>query len=118
MTEKLKEPLMIASLLHDVGRYVSAESSHKHTFYLLNNTEFPFLTEKERLFVATLARPPQDPPRSGYQGFDDMEQNDKKNLNGLASIPGSPTRWTLPMTKAFVGSNANGGLEKFTFTYS
>ena len=78
---------MIACVLHDVGHTVSTNSSHKHTYYILNNTDFPFLNEKDRRFVATLARyHRKSPPRAGHQGFDELSHEEKKNLSALAAI--------------------------------
>ena len=87
LSERLKLPLMIASILHDVGRYISRNSSHKHAYYILNNTDFPFLNERERLFVATLARyHRKSPPRPGHEGYDKLNEDEKTNLNALAAI--------------------------------
>jgi exopolyphosphatase/guanosine-5'-triphosphate,3'-diphosphate pyrophosphatase len=87
LAANLKYILMAASVLHDVGRYVSTTSSHKHSMYILRNTEFPFFTDREKLFVAILARyHRKSPPRETHEGFNTLEPAEKKTLEGLAAI--------------------------------
>lgn len=82
-----KSVLMASSLLHDVGKYISLGSSHKHSYYVLRNTDFPFFTERERLILATLARyHRKSPPKIGHEGYDELNPLEKKILEGLASI--------------------------------
>jgi exopolyphosphatase/guanosine-5'-triphosphate,3'-diphosphate pyrophosphatase len=87
LSSNLKPLLMGASVLHDVGRYVSVNSSHKHSYYILLNTEMPFFTEREKLLLATLARyHRKSPPREGHEGFDELDAPERKTLWALASI--------------------------------
>jgi exopolyphosphatase/guanosine-5'-triphosphate,3'-diphosphate pyrophosphatase len=48
--------LEIAAILHDIGRFVDSRKHHKHSCYLISNTQIPGLTEEERLVVAAVAR--------------------------------------------------------------
>ncbi|MHB8418897.1 MAG: Ppx/GppA phosphatase family protein [Myxococcales bacterium] len=48
--------LEVAALLHDVGNAVSYNRHHKHSFYLIQNTDLPGLTDRERSLVARVAR--------------------------------------------------------------
>ena len=48
--------LEVASLLHDLGHAVNYQKHHKHTHYLIMNSDLPGLTERERLLVALIAR--------------------------------------------------------------
>jgi exopolyphosphatase / guanosine-5'-triphosphate,3'-diphosphate pyrophosphatase len=87
LPEKDKKYLMVAALLHDVGRYINKESSHKHTYYILRNTNIPFLNDREKLFVATLARyHRKSPPKEGHEGYTELSPEEKKQLEVLASI--------------------------------
>ncbi len=84
---KHKQVLMVAALLHDVGHYVSQSSFHKHSYYILKNTEIPFLTEKERELVAILSRYyRKSPPKDDHEGYKDLSPEDKKTINSLASV--------------------------------
>ncbi len=48
--------LEAAALLHDVGHAVNYQKHHKHTHYLILNSELPGLTEREKQLVALMAR--------------------------------------------------------------
>ena len=48
--------LEVASLLHDVGLTVSFNKHHKHTHYLLMNSDLPGLSDRERQLTALIAR--------------------------------------------------------------
>jgi exopolyphosphatase/guanosine-5'-triphosphate,3'-diphosphate pyrophosphatase len=87
LTDSVKPYLMSAALLHDVGRYISTTSSHKHSYYILKNTNFPFFSDRERLMVAILARyHRKSPPREGHEGYDELNPDEKKQIQILASI--------------------------------
>ncbi len=45
-----------AAYLHDVGHYVSDTRHHKHSYYLVANSDMPGFTEEERELVANLCR--------------------------------------------------------------
>ena len=48
--------LETAALLHDVGHAVNYQKHHKHTHYLILNSDLPGLTDRERQLVALIAR--------------------------------------------------------------
>lgn len=48
--------LEAAGYLHDIGHYVSDTRHHKHSYYLVMNSELPGFEEKEREIVANLCR--------------------------------------------------------------
>ncbi len=48
--------LEASAYLHDAGHYVSDTSHHKHSFYLIANSDLPGFTDAERQLVATLCR--------------------------------------------------------------
>jgi exopolyphosphatase/guanosine-5'-triphosphate,3'-diphosphate pyrophosphatase len=48
--------LEAAAYLIDVGHYVSATAHHKHSYYVVVNSDMPGFTERERLLVAALCR--------------------------------------------------------------
>ncbi len=83
----LKPILMTAALLHDVGKYVSETSSHKHSYYIIKNTPLPFFNEKEAALAAILARyHRKSPPREGHEGYDQLNPDEKRILEKLAAI--------------------------------
>jgi exopolyphosphatase/guanosine-5'-triphosphate,3'-diphosphate pyrophosphatase len=48
--------LSAAALLHDIGYHISHESHHKHSYYLIRNSEMTGFTEAERNIIANIAR--------------------------------------------------------------
>jgi exopolyphosphatase/guanosine-5'-triphosphate,3'-diphosphate pyrophosphatase len=48
--------LEAAAYLHDVGHFLSSTRHHRHSFYLVANSDLPGFTADERLFIANLCR--------------------------------------------------------------
>jgi len=47
--------LEAAAYLHDTGHYVNDAGHHKHSYYLVANSDLPAFTSREREFIATCA---------------------------------------------------------------
>ncbi|MDE3167411.1 MAG: Ppx/GppA family phosphatase [Acidobacteriota bacterium] len=48
--------LEAAAYLHDVGHYISGVSHHKHSYYVVSNSDMAGFTERERFLIASLCR--------------------------------------------------------------
>lgn len=48
--------LEVSAILHDIGRFIDSRKHHKHSCYLISNTQIPGLSEEERHVVAAVAR--------------------------------------------------------------
>jgi exopolyphosphatase / guanosine-5'-triphosphate,3'-diphosphate pyrophosphatase len=48
--------LEAAAYLHDVGHFVSSVSHHKHSYYVVSNSDMAGFTDRERFLVAALCR--------------------------------------------------------------
>jgi exopolyphosphatase/guanosine-5'-triphosphate,3'-diphosphate pyrophosphatase len=48
--------LEASGYLHDIGHYVSDTSHHKHSYYLVANSDLPGFTDSERQMIALLCR--------------------------------------------------------------
>ena len=48
--------LEAAAYLHDVGHFVSSVGHHKHSHYIVVNSDMPGFTDRERLMIAALCR--------------------------------------------------------------
>jgi exopolyphosphatase/guanosine-5'-triphosphate,3'-diphosphate pyrophosphatase len=48
--------LEAAAYLHDVGHYVADSNHHKHSYYLVGNSDMPGFTNRERELIANLCR--------------------------------------------------------------
>ena len=65
--------LEAAAYLHDVGHFVSAASHHKHSWYVVSNSDMAGFTERERILIAALCRYHRrslpSPEHSAYQAL-------------------------------------------------
>ena len=48
--------LLAGALLHDIGAHISYKKHHKHSLYLLSQSELPGLNPEEMLMAANVAR--------------------------------------------------------------
>ena len=66
--------LEASGYLHDIGHFVSASSHHKHSYYLVANSDLPGFTDQERQMIALLCRYHRKsmplPRHSPFQEFD------------------------------------------------
>ncbi len=65
--------LEAAAYLHDVGHFISDASHHKHSYYVVANSDMAGFTERERVLIATLCRYHRkalpSPVHNAYQGL-------------------------------------------------
>ena len=79
--------LEAAGLLHDIGHFVSATSHHKHSAYLVANSDLPGFTDKERLTIAALCRfHRKSMPQSRHSHFQALEPDAKRIVTCLAPL--------------------------------
>ncbi|MCY1081698.1 Ppx/GppA phosphatase family protein [Archangium lansingense] len=79
--------LEAAALLHDVGNAVSYERHHKHTYYLIHNSDIPGLADQERELVARVARYHQrSPPELNHSGMEGLSTTEARLVRKLATL--------------------------------
>jgi exopolyphosphatase / guanosine-5'-triphosphate,3'-diphosphate pyrophosphatase len=79
--------LRAAALLHDIGDYVRYDGHHKHSYYLINNSDIMGLTPDERAIVANVARyHRKSPPDPSHTNFRDLDKDARSKVRGLAAI--------------------------------
>jgi exopolyphosphatase/guanosine-5'-triphosphate,3'-diphosphate pyrophosphatase len=79
--------LRVAALLHEVGMFVSPREHHKHSLYLLMNTEIFGLSSHDRLMVALLARYHRRyNPEITHPYFADLTRDERMILYKLSAI--------------------------------
>jgi exopolyphosphatase/guanosine-5'-triphosphate,3'-diphosphate pyrophosphatase len=70
--------LEAAAYLLDVGHYVSSVGHHKHSYYVVSNSDMPGFTDRERLLIAALCRYHRkslpSPLHSAYQALSPEEK--------------------------------------------
>jgi exopolyphosphatase/guanosine-5'-triphosphate,3'-diphosphate pyrophosphatase len=79
--------LSAAALLHDVGYHISHESHHKHSFYLIKNSEITGFTETEKIIIAHIARYHRGSlPNKRHQDFMELSEKDRRTVAQLGAI--------------------------------
>jgi len=79
--------LTVASLLHDIGSYVSPRRHHKHSYYLILNSDLFGLTRKEIQIVAMVARyHRRSPPKPTHDGYFDVTNEERVVIIKLAAL--------------------------------
>ncbi|MGI6497158.1 MAG: HD domain-containing protein [Kiritimatiellia bacterium] len=86
-TQRHRLILEVAALLHDIGIFVSANSHHIHTMYLIRNTEFAGLSSEEIELIAIVARyHRKSMPKSSHPEYAALPPADRLVVSKLAAI--------------------------------
>jgi exopolyphosphatase/guanosine-5'-triphosphate,3'-diphosphate pyrophosphatase len=79
--------LRVAAILHEVGMFVSAREHHKHSMYLILNTELFGISTEDRTIVALLARYHRRyNPESNHPHFSELSREERMVVFKLAAI--------------------------------
>lgn len=76
-----------AALLHDVGYHIAHESHHRHSLYLIENSELTGFSEAERAVIANIARYHRgSPPKERHLEFAALNTADRETVCRLGAI--------------------------------
>src|SRR5690606_37459387 len=79
--------LRVAALLHDVGAFISSDSHHKHTQYILESSDLFGLSREQQKVAACVARYHRRAmPSTKHAAFKKLGPADRKRVRKLASI--------------------------------
>ena len=83
-----RQLLQAAALLHNCGHYVSHSSHHKHSYYLIRNSELLGYNETEVEIIANLARyHRKSPPKKKHENYRSLvSKNHRQIVNQLSAI--------------------------------
>lgn len=71
--------LEAAAYLHDVGHYVSSVGHHKHSYYVVSNSDMPGFTDRERMMIASLCRYHRKTlPNSVHNAYQTLSADEKR----------------------------------------
>lgn len=85
--ERSREHLEAAALLHDVGYHISHAAHHKHSHYLIRNSEMYGFTEEEIVIIAMVARyHRKSHPKTRHPEFAALRPADASQVRTLAAI--------------------------------
>jgi exopolyphosphatase/guanosine-5'-triphosphate,3'-diphosphate pyrophosphatase len=79
--------LRLAAILHDIGDFVGYEAHHKHTYYLVSNSELMGLTPEAKEIVANVARYHRKAfPDLTHPGFRKLDRRGRTAVRKLSAI--------------------------------
>jgi exopolyphosphatase/guanosine-5'-triphosphate,3'-diphosphate pyrophosphatase len=79
--------LYVASLLHEIGLYVSQQSHHKHAMYLIKNSELFGLSQKDVLLASLVARYyRRASPQPTHEGYAMLAREERVAVAKMAAI--------------------------------
>jgi exopolyphosphatase/guanosine-5'-triphosphate,3'-diphosphate pyrophosphatase len=79
--------LKLAALLHEIGLFVGIAGYHKHTMYLIQNSELFGLSQRDLRLVAQVARyHRRASPKPSHSGYANLNREDRVIVSKLASI--------------------------------
>jgi exopolyphosphatase / guanosine-5'-triphosphate,3'-diphosphate pyrophosphatase len=79
--------LYVAALLHEIGLFVSNRSYHKHSLYLIRNSELFGLAKKDLLLAALVARyHRRASPQPTHEGYATLERDERVAVAKMAAI--------------------------------
>jgi exopolyphosphatase/guanosine-5'-triphosphate,3'-diphosphate pyrophosphatase len=79
--------LRLAAIVHDIGDFVGYEAHHKHTYYLVTNTEIMGLSPEAKEIVANVARYHRKAfPDLTHPGFRKLDRQGRSVVRKLAAI--------------------------------
>ncbi|MEP7145433.1 MAG: Ppx/GppA phosphatase family protein [bacterium] len=82
-----REYLEAASLLHDIGYHISHTGHHKHSYYLIRNSEMLGFNDKEIEIIANIARyHRKSHPKAKHEGYNKLDLPAKELVKKLAGI--------------------------------
>jgi len=87
LTSKDRLILEVAALLHEIGMYVNTSSHHKHSLYLIRNSDIFGLGTRDREMAALVARyHRRAQPKMTHEGYASLNRERRLAVNKLAAI--------------------------------
>lgn len=87
LSDLSRRRLETAALLHDVGQVISYRRHHKHSWYIIRNSELPGLAAEDIRLVALTARyHRRGVPRDGHEDYSSLRESEKEEVRKLAAI--------------------------------
>jgi exopolyphosphatase/guanosine-5'-triphosphate,3'-diphosphate pyrophosphatase len=84
---KDREILVAAAILHDVGQRIAYKRHHKHSYYLISESELPGLDLDEVELVANVARyHRRADPSPKHLPFQALDDEDRERVTWLSAI--------------------------------
>lgn len=87
LDENCREYLEASALLHDIGYHIAHSKHHRHSQYIIQNSELLGFNENEIQIIANVARyHRKSHPKSSHPQYEELDANSKTMIKKLASI--------------------------------
>lgn len=87
LEEADRRVLLVAAVLHDVGQFISYRKHHKHSLYLIHNSEVPNVSAAELELVALVARyHRRAEPKDEHFLYTSLGEPERLRVRRLASL--------------------------------
>lgn len=87
MDKRCETLLYVAALLHETGLFIGTSAYHKHSFYLITNSELFGLNLQDHTIVALIARyHRRAAPKPTHETFARMDRDSRVMVSRLAAI--------------------------------
>src|SRR5438093_6086194 len=87
LTDREREWLEYAAILHDIGVHISYEGHNKHSYYLVQNGDLRGFEPDEIQAIALIARyHRQATPKRKHDGYRDLRRRIRRRVRTLAAI--------------------------------
>ena len=79
--------LVLAALLHEIGLFIGTSSYHKHSMYLISNSDLFGLSRRQLMLIASVARyHRRTSPKPTHTGFSNLARDDRVAVIKMAAI--------------------------------
>ncbi|HEX7241893.1 MAG TPA: Ppx/GppA phosphatase family protein [Longimicrobiaceae bacterium] len=79
--------LLAAAVLHDVGAYISRKRHHKHSLYLISQSELPGFAPGEIWLVANVARyHRKGEPTTDHDSFERLSPDERERVSRMSAL--------------------------------
>ncbi|MCA8984202.1 MAG: HD domain-containing protein [Planctomycetaceae bacterium] len=79
--------LILAALLHEIGLFIGTSSYHKHSMYLISNSELFGLSRRQLTLIASVARyHRRTSPKPTHTGFSNLVRDDRVAVIKMAAL--------------------------------
>ncbi len=87
LNDECREYIQAAALLHDIGYHISHTQHHRHSLYMIQNSELLGFNENEIRIIANVARyHRKSHPKSRHPDYSVLPEKSKKIIQKLSAI--------------------------------
>ncbi len=87
LEDRDREILVAAAILHDIGQRIAYKRHHKHSYYLISESELPGLDLDEVELVANVARyHRRADPSTKHPPFEALSEKDRERVTMLSAV--------------------------------